>query len=148
LPLSGPFPLAPLVLFVFFNANSLFAFSVRLLVSRCATRGHWDILPFFHELRQSYGSYWGTGVKESSVEELLEEVYRQMRLFGLLRGPDAERRFLILPTAARYSVTYQQDQPEKRSQAPTRTRKKKQPNVAVSLEFTWDSPLQNENEEE
>ncbi|HET8841889.1 MAG TPA: TIGR02678 family protein [Ktedonobacteraceae bacterium] len=115
----------------------------------CLSVSHWEILPLFHELRQSYGSYWGASVREHSVEILLEEVYQQMRLFGLLRGPDAGKRLLILPTAARYSVSYQQEQSEPRAQAPARTRKtRKQPGGAVPLEFTWESPRQSENEEQ
>lgn len=67
--------------------------------------------------------------------ELLEEIYRQMRQFGLLRGPDADGQMLILPTAARYNVSYSQEPPEDRPQthrAPRNTKK-----TAARSGFDW-----------
>ena len=83
----------------------------------------WDILSLFSELRQRYGSYWGTTVKDIKATELLEEIYGDMRLFGLLRGPDAAGNILIPPTAARYSVSYGQEPPPAREKTPARARK-------------------------
>jgi uncharacterized protein (TIGR02678 family) len=68
-----------------------------------------DLNALFSNLRQRYGSYWGASVKESKATDLLAEIYARMRLLGLLRGPDAEGHVLILPTAARYSVGYNQE---------------------------------------
>jgi hypothetical protein len=72
----------------------------------CIAMTHWQILPLFSDLRQRYGLHWGATVQNISAEKLLEEVYQRMRQTGLLRGPDAEGNILILPTAARYSVSY------------------------------------------
>lgn len=68
-----------------------------------------DINALFSGLRQRYGSYWGASVKESKATDLLNDVSARMRLLGLLRGPDAEGHVLILPTVARYSVSYAQE---------------------------------------
>lgn len=68
-----------------------------------------DLNALFSSLRQRYGSYWGASVKESKATDLLAEIYTRMRLLGLLRGPDAEGHVLILPTVARYSVSYNQE---------------------------------------
>ena len=102
----------------------------------CLHVSHWDIIPLFSELRQRYGSYWGATVKDSKAAELLEEVYWQMRQFGLLRGPDADGQILILPTAARYSVNYNQDLPENHPKHPQARNTKKQASTA-RLAFDW-----------
>lgn len=78
----------------------------------CIHVTHWDISPLFHALRQRYGSYWGNAVRDAKASSLLGAVYRRMRQAGLLRGPDAEGKLLILPTAARYSVRYRQPREE------------------------------------
>jgi uncharacterized protein (TIGR02678 family) len=104
----------------------------------CLRVSHWDIIPLFNELRQRYGSYWGASVRESKAAELLEEVYQRMRLLGLLRGPDAEGQMLILPTAARYSVSYQQqDIPEERPKARPASRATKKQASAARPTFDW-----------
>lgn len=69
-----------------------------------------DMNTLFSGLRQRYGSYWGASVKGSKASEILDDVSARMRLFGLLRGPDTEGQLLVLPTAARYSVSYTQTQ--------------------------------------
>jgi hypothetical protein len=96
----------------------------------CVQTTRWDILPLFNELRQRYGSYWGATVRDASAESLLEEIYRRMRQVGLLRGPDADGTILILPTAARYSVSYIELQEQPGLRPTRRTRSRKQP-VAV-----------------
>jgi hypothetical protein len=75
----------------------------------CISTTHWDIIPLFSDLRQRYGTYWGATVQQTKATDLLEEIYRRMRQFGLLRGPDPAGNILILPTAARYSVSYSQE---------------------------------------
>lgn len=88
---------------------------------------HWDILSLFNELRQRYGSYWGTTVKDIKAGELLEAVYADMRQFGLLRGPDSAGNLFILPTAARYSVIYSQEPPQIHEKVPKKATKKAKP---------------------
>lgn len=68
-----------------------------------------DINALFNSLRQRYGAYWGASVKESKATDLLADIYARMRLLGLLRGPDAQGQVLLLPTVARYSVSYAQE---------------------------------------
>jgi hypothetical protein len=85
----------------------------------------WDIASLFNDLRQRYGSYWGTTVQEAKAGTLLEEIYRRMRSTGLLRGPDGEGNIVLLPTVARYSVTYTVPQ-EAGERARPRTRSRKQ----------------------
>lgn len=114
----------------------------------CLHVSHWDIIPLFSELRQRYGSYWGATVKDSKAIELLEEVYRQMRQFSLLRGPDADGQMLILPTAARYSVNYQQDLPEDLPKTRLQTRNTKKQADAASLAFDWIASESGNSEQE
>lgn len=111
-----------------------------------------DINEIFSSLRQRYGSYWGASVKESKATDLLADIFARMRLLGLLRGPDAEGHVLILPTVARYSVSYAQEaaggsEPVE-GQTPgaahvTRARRTREPRKgsgkgAPQLTFSWD----------
>jgi uncharacterized protein (TIGR02678 family) len=105
----------------------------------CLHTSQWDIAPLFSELRQRYGSYWGATVRDMKATELLEEVYRQMRQFGLLRGPDADGQVLILPTAARYSVSYSQEPPGDRPKTRPPARNTKKQASAAPLGFDWTS---------
>jgi len=114
-----------------------------------------DMNALFSSLRQRYGSYWGASVKESKATDLLNEVYARMRLLGLLRGPDTEGQILVLPTAARYSVSYtrapaQAEVDSSEVQAPitastprasrSRTGRAATPGAAPQLAFVWNSP--------
>lgn len=94
----------------------------------------WDINPLFGDLRQRFGSYWGATVQDIEARELLAEVYQRMRRLGLLRGPDQEGNMLIMPTAARYAVSYttqeQQEEPVR-----TRSRSRKKTPAAPQLSF-------------
>ena len=83
----------------------------------------WDINPLFSDLRQRFGTYWGATVQDIEAKELLAGVYQRMRQLDLLRGPDKEGSILIMPTAARYSVSYVQEPQEGRSRARTRNKK-------------------------
>ena len=65
-----------------------------------------DMANLFYSLREQYGENWGTDARNKSSRSLLNEVYRKMRQLGLLRGPDETGNVLILPTAARYSASY------------------------------------------
>jgi uncharacterized protein (TIGR02678 family) len=92
----------------------------------CISVTQWQILPLFNDLRQSYGTYWGATVQNTNAEKLLEEVYLRMRQTGLLRGPNAQGNILILPTAARYNVSYMAlSDTDANPRARTRERKKK-----------------------
>jgi uncharacterized protein (TIGR02678 family) len=65
-----------------------------------------DMNALFYTLRERYGDNWGSEARTRSVRSLLNDVYKKMRQVGLLRGPDSKGNILILPTAARYSVSY------------------------------------------
>jgi hypothetical protein len=103
----------------------------------CVQTTRWDLLPLFNTLRQSYGSYWGATVRDASAESLLDEIYRRMRQVGLIRGPDADGTILILPTAARYSVSYAelQEIPATRTNRRTRSRKQQPPPESAATLF-------------
>ena len=75
----------------------------------CIATTHWDMSPLFSDLRQRHGTCWGATVQQTRATDLLEEIYLRMRQFGLLRGPDQAGNILVLPTAARYSVSYSQE---------------------------------------
>lgn len=80
-----------------------------------------DMTELFYTLRERYGENWGNDARNKSSRSLLNEVYRKMRQLGLLRGPDEVGNILILPTAARYSATYDKAGQETKT---TRTRAK------------------------
>lgn len=94
----------------------------------------WDLNPLFSDLRQRFGSYWGATVQTIEARELLAEMYQRMRQLDLLRGPSKEGHILIMPTAARYSVSYQQEQQDGASRTRARS-KKKTPAAAPQLSF-------------
>jgi uncharacterized protein (TIGR02678 family) len=108
-----------------------------------------DLNALFSELRQRYGTYWGASVKESKATDLLSEIFARMRLLGLLRGPDAQGQMLLLPTVARYSVSYAQeaaDSGEEQTPGATggRTRRTREARAvgasqkAPQLTFAWE----------
>jgi uncharacterized protein (TIGR02678 family) len=66
-----------------------------------------DMNALFYALRERYGENWGNEARSKSTRSLLNDVYKKMRQVGLLRGPDDAGNVLILPTAARYSATYE-----------------------------------------
>src|SRR6266571_6374374 len=66
-----------------------------------------DMSDLFYSLRERYGENWGSEARNKSSRNLLNDVYRKMRQAGLLRGPDDVGNMLVLPTAARYTATYE-----------------------------------------
>ena len=54
----------------------------------------------------------GFEARGKSSRGLLNDVYRKMRQIGLLRGPDEAGNILVLPTAARYTATYDKAEQE------------------------------------
>jgi uncharacterized protein (TIGR02678 family) len=65
-----------------------------------------DMNALFYTLRERYGENWGNEARGKGSRSLLNDVYKKMRQVGLLRGPDGAGNILILPTAARYSASY------------------------------------------
>jgi hypothetical protein len=66
-----------------------------------------DMSELFYTVRERYGENWGSEARHKSSRSLLNDVYRKMRQVGLLRGPDDVGNMLVLPTAARYTTTYE-----------------------------------------
>jgi uncharacterized protein (TIGR02678 family) len=66
-----------------------------------------DMNALFYTLRERYGENWGNEARAKGSRSLLNGVYKKMRQVGLLRGPDGAGNMLILPTAARFSATYE-----------------------------------------
>jgi uncharacterized protein (TIGR02678 family) len=66
-----------------------------------------DMSELFYSVRERYGENWGSEARNKSSRSLLNDVYRKMRQAGLLRGPDDTGNVLVLPTAARYTATYE-----------------------------------------
>jgi uncharacterized protein (TIGR02678 family) len=71
-----------------------------------------DMRALFYAVRERYGEHWGSEAQKRGTVSLLNEVYRKMRQVGLLRGPDEAGNILVLPTAARYSATYDKNEQE------------------------------------
>ena len=71
-----------------------------------------EIADIFRQVRERYGQRWGSTARKTHFKFLLREVYAKMRLAGLIRGPDRNFNILILPTAARFAVSYGRDEVE------------------------------------
>lgn len=71
-----------------------------------------DMTALFYSVRERYGEQWGSEARGKSSRGLLNDVYRKMRQIGLLRGPDEAGNMLVLPTAARYTATYDKAEQE------------------------------------
>lgn len=71
-----------------------------------------DMTALFYSVRERYGEQWGSEARGKSSRGLLNDVYRKMRQIGLLRGPDEAGNILVLPTAARYTATYDKAEQE------------------------------------
>ncbi len=71
-----------------------------------------DMESLFISVRERYGEHWGSEARGKSSRSLLNDVYRKMRQVGLLRGPDEAGNILVLPTAARYTATYDKTEQE------------------------------------
>ncbi len=81
-----------------------------------------DMTALFYSVRERDGENWGSEARNKNSRVLLQDVYKKMRLVGLLRGPDGNGNLLVLPTAARYTVTYDkigQETPASRSRSKT-----------------------------
>ena len=81
-----------------------------------------DMSELFYSIRERYGENWSEARNKSS-RSLLNDVYRKMRQAGLLRGPDEAGNMLVLPTAARYTATYEKagQETKEESELPQRT---------------------------
>ncbi|HVB24579.1 MAG TPA: TIGR02678 family protein [Ktedonobacteraceae bacterium] len=71
-----------------------------------------DMTALFYSVRERYGEQWGSEARGKSSRSLLNDVYRKMRQIGLLRGPNEAGNMLVLPTAARYTATYDKAEQE------------------------------------
>lgn len=71
-----------------------------------------EVADIFRQVREEYGGRWGSTARKTSFQELLREVYTTMRQAGLMRGPDRSGNVLILPTVARFAVSYQREEVE------------------------------------
>ena len=71
-----------------------------------------DMAELFYTVRERYGENWGVEARNKSSKSLLNDVYRKMRQVGLLRGPDETGNILVMPTAARYTATYDKAEQE------------------------------------
>ena len=87
-----------------------------------------DMSALFYALRERYGENWGNEARSKGSRSLLNDVYKKMRQVGLLRGPDGAGNMLILPTAARYSASY-----EKAGQEQKPAGKNKSKSIAITL---------------
>ncbi len=110
----------------------------------CLHVNHLDVAQLFTELRQRYGSHWGTTIQAQKANDLFNDLYQRMRQLGLIRGPDEQGEILILPTAARYRVSYDavQDQHKPRTSVKEKTtketRKPAKPTGKAQLSLAWD----------
>ncbi|HEY8449500.1 MAG TPA: DUF2398 family protein, partial [Bacillota bacterium] len=57
-------------------------------------------------LSDRYRGYWGTGLAGSTTGELVRQAVAELRAWDLLRGPDAEGRYRVLPLASRFRGYY------------------------------------------
>ncbi len=95
-----------------------------------------DIEEVFYTVRERYGEYWGTEARNKNARSLLNDVYKKMRQAGLMRGPDEDGNILILPTAARYAVSYD-DTSEETKTAGRRKTKRTAKSTANTIAMDW-----------
>ncbi len=97
-----------------------------------------DMTELFYTVRERYGENWGSDARSKSSRSLLNDVYRKMRQVGLLRGPDEAGNILVLPTAARYTASYEQAGQETGTRTRSRaTSKSAAKTVASSSDSLW-----------
>ena len=65
-----------------------------------------EISEIFRQVRERYEIYWGNTARKEGFHKLLQEVYAKLRQVGLIRGSDRGGNILLLPTIARYAVSY------------------------------------------
>ncbi|HEV7587192.1 MAG TPA: TIGR02678 family protein [Longimicrobium sp.] len=58
------------------------------------------------ELQKRFGPYWSKTLRERKVSLLASGLVEAMKGWGLMRGPDADGQYLVLPTAARLAAHY------------------------------------------
>jgi len=58
------------------------------------------------ELQGRFGANWGKVLREQPVRTLTRDLLDEMKAWGLMRGPDADGQYLVLPTAARLAAHY------------------------------------------
>ncbi len=95
-----------------------------------------DIEEVFYTVRERYGEYWGTEARNKNARSLLNDVYKKKRQAGLMRGPDEDGNILILPTAARYAVSYD-DTSEETKTAGRRKTKRTAKSTANTIAMDW-----------
>ena len=106
----------------------------------CLHINHLDVLEIFTDIRQRYSSQWGSTIQSQKSNELFSELYQRMRQFGFLRGPGPQGELLILPTAARYRVTYDTsgEQQKPRSQPKSKETKSTRKTTTKTAQPTLD----------
>ena len=95
-----------------------------------------DLEELFYSVRERYGENWGTEARGKSSRSLLNDVCKKMRLAGLLRGPDEEGNVLVLPTAARYAVSYDSPGEEKPTGRKGSKRATKSTQNAIAIDWS------------
>lgn len=81
-----------------------------------------DVSEVFRQVRERYEPRWGNTARKEGFHRLLNSVYEKLRQAGLMRGPDRNGNVLLLPTVARYSVSYsRQDEEAAQEQAEVAT---------------------------
>ncbi len=94
-----------------------------------------DMAELFYAVRERYGENWGSEVRSKSSRSLLNEVYKKMRQVGLLRGPNEEGNVLVMPTAARYTATYDKAGQETTQQGSRAKAKSKSAKAASAIKL-------------
>ena len=95
-----------------------------------------DLEELFYSVRERYGENWGTEARGKSSRSLLNDVYKKMRQVGLLRGPDEAGNVLVLPTAARYAVSYDDPGEEKPTGRKSTKRTTKSTQNTIALDWS------------
>ncbi len=94
-----------------------------------------DFEELFYSVRERYGENWGTEARGKSSRSLLNDVYKKMRQVGLLRGPDEAGNVLVMPTAARYAVSY--DDPGEEKPAARKSTKRTTKSTQNTIAIDW-----------
>jgi uncharacterized protein (TIGR02678 family) len=82
----------------------------RPLENGCVLISQGDMSEIFRQVREKYGERWGSTARKKYTPLLRDEVYEKMRQAGFMRGPDRDGNIIILPAAARYQISYMQEE--------------------------------------
>lgn len=76
------------------------------------------ILQDVADLQEQFGPKWGKTLNEQKPGSLADDIVREMKAWGMMRGPDAYGQYEVLPTAGRLAAHYADEDGGEEDDAP------------------------------